>query len=171
MSKELIDVCIIFATYNYTYKIYSAIIGQHGTTIIEAMYHRLFEDPQIEALFNQANQKNGTQIHALAGAILAYTRNIDNPGVLASAIERISQKHVGYAIHPEHYPHVATALLGAIKQVLGDVATSEVLEAWGEAYWFIANLLKDREAVIGGDHDQKRWVDPLAAFCHFQAYS
>ncbi len=77
-----------------------------------------------------------------------YARNIDNPGVLASAIERISQKHVGYAIHPEHYPHVATALLGAIKQVLGDVATSEVLEAWGEAYWFIANLLKDREAVI-----------------------
>ncbi|WCF28378.1 NO-inducible flavohemoprotein [Xylella fastidiosa] len=124
------------------------LLAEHGTTIIEAMYHRLFEDPQIEALFNQANQKNGTQIHALAGAILAYARNIDNPGVLASAIERISQKHVGYAIHPEHYPHVATALLSAIKQVLGDVATSEVLEAWGEAYWFIANLLKDREAVI-----------------------
>ncbi len=47
------------------------LLAEHGTTIIEAMYHRLFEDPQIEALFNQANQKNGTQIHALAGAILA----------------------------------------------------------------------------------------------------
>ncbi|HHW4679220.1 MAG TPA: NO-inducible flavohemoprotein [Xylella sp.] len=141
-------------------------LTEHGTAIIEAMYRLLFENREIEALFNQANQKNGTQVHALAGAILAYARNIDNPRVLASAIERISQKHIGYAIHPEHYPYVVTALLSAIKQVLGDVATSEVLDAWGEAYWFIADILKEREAVIresimtnnGGWIDWRRFV-------------
>ncbi|AXI82512.1 NO-inducible flavohemoprotein [Xylella taiwanensis] len=136
-------------------------LAEHGTEIVAAMYRRLFEDQDIEALFNQKNQNNGTQIHALAAAILAYARNIDNLGVLGSAVERIAQKHVGYAIHPEHYPYVATALLSAIKEVLGDVATPEVLDAWGAAYWCIANLLKDREAVIreGITTQSGGWID------------
>src|SRR3546814_7144003 len=60
-------------------------------------------------------------------------------------VERIAQKHVGLQILPEHYPHVAEALLGAIKAVLGDAATDEILAAWGEAYWFLANILIARE--------------------------
>jgi nitric oxide dioxygenase len=52
---------------------------------------------------------------------------------------------VGLQILPEHYPHVAEALLGAIKAVLGDAATEEILAAWGEAYWFLANILIARE--------------------------
>jgi nitric oxide dioxygenase len=43
---------------------------------------------------------------------------------------------------------VAEALLGAIKNVLGDAATDEILEAWGEAYWFLADLLMAREASL-----------------------
>ena len=40
------------------------------------------------------------------------------------------------------YPHVAAALLPAIRDVLGqDVATDEVLAAWGEAYWIPADIL------------------------------
>jgi nitric oxide dioxygenase len=39
---------------------------------------------------------------------------------------------VGLNIVPEHYHHVAEALLGAIKDVLGDAATEEVL-AWTES--------------------------------------
>jgi nitric oxide dioxygenase len=68
--------------------------------------------------------------------------------VLASRVERIAQKHVGLHILPEHYHFVAEALLGAIKDVLGEAATEEVLEAWGEAYWFLADLLTAREANI-----------------------
>jgi nitric oxide dioxygenase len=49
---------------------------------------------------------------------------------------------------PEHYPHVGEALLGAIKAVLGDVATEEILAAWGEAYWFLANILIAREQLV-----------------------
>ena len=60
-------------------------------------------------------------------------------------MERIAQKHVGLQILPEHYPYVADALLGAIKEVLGQAATDEILAAWGEAYWFLANILIARE--------------------------
>lgn len=48
---------------------------------------------------------------------------------------------MGLQILPEHYPHVGEALFGAIKVVLGEAATDEILEAWGEAYWFLANIL------------------------------
>jgi nitric oxide dioxygenase len=52
---------------------------------------------------------------------------------------------------PAHYPHVATALLGAIEEVLGWAATPDVLAAWGDAYWFLADILKGREAAIRDD--------------------
>jgi nitric oxide dioxygenase len=124
-------------------------LAADGPAITRTMYRRLFERDDIRALFNQANQgDSGTQVHALAGAILAYAQNIDNLGALTSAVERIAQKHVGYHILPEHYPVVAEALLGAISEVLGEVATPAILGAWGEAYWFLAEILKGREARI-----------------------
>lgn len=124
-------------------------LAEHGTAITTVMYRRLFEDESIRALFNHSNQgAGGAQVHALAAAILGYAQNIDNLGALIPTVERIAQKHIGYHILPEHYPYVGKALLGAIKEVLGDAASDEVLTAWGEAYWFLADILKGREAVI-----------------------
>src|SRR5690606_21699358 len=118
-------------------------LAEHGPAITKAMYARLFQDEHIRALFNHANQgEGGAQLHALAGAIVAYALNIDNLEVLLPVVERIAQKHVGYDILPEHYPYVARALLGAIGEVLGDAATEEIVNAWGEAYWFLAEILK-----------------------------
>lgn len=130
-------------------------LAEYGTSITKAMYARLFKDDHIRSLFNHANQgEHGAQVHALAAAILAYAQNIDNLGALAPVVERIAYKHVGYHILPEHYPYVATALLGAIKEVLGEAATDEILEAWGEAYWFLANIFIAREKVLREEIEQ-----------------
>ncbi|MEO6947723.1 MAG: NO-inducible flavohemoprotein [Nitrobacter sp.] len=124
-------------------------LAAHGPAISKMMYRRLFEHEDIYALFNHSNQgDNGAQVHALAAAILAYAQNIENLSALVPVVERVAYKHVGYHILPEHYPFVADALLGAISEVLGDTATPEIIKAWGEAYWFLANVLKGREAVI-----------------------
>lgn len=124
----------------------------HGLEIVRVMYARMFENPMIRDLFNQSHHgETGSQPKALATAILAYGNNIDNLGALAPAVERIAQKHVGLQILPEHYPYVADALLGAIEEVLGDAATPEILAAWGEAYWFLANILIAREDHIYHD--------------------
>ncbi len=121
----------------------------HGLDIVREMYSRMFQTPEIRDLFNQSHHGDaGSQPRALTGAILAYANNIDNLGALAPAVERIAQKHVGLQILPEHYPYVGEALLGAIKAVLGDAATEEILAAWGEAYWFLANILIAREERI-----------------------
>ncbi|QRM33836.1 NO-inducible flavohemoprotein [Microvirga sp. VF16] len=124
-------------------------LAEHGTTITKLMYARLFRDEHIRALFNHANQGDGgAQVHALAAAILTYARNIEDLGALAPVVERVAHKHIGFHILPEHYPYVATALLGAIADMLGDAATDEIVNAWGEAYWFLAEILKSREAAI-----------------------
>ena len=124
----------------------------HGLDIVHEMYSRMFQNPEIRDLFNQSHHGDtGSQPRALTSAILAYAKNIENLGALAAAVERIAQKHVGLQIQPEHYPHVADALLGAIAHVLGDAATEEILNAWGEAYWFLANILITREAAIYED--------------------
>jgi nitric oxide dioxygenase len=121
----------------------------HGPAVTKEMYARLFEDDHIRALFNHANQgESSTQANALATAILGYAQNIEKLEALAPAVERIAQKHIGYNIYAAHYPSVANALLGAIKHVLGDAATPDVLSAWGEAYWFLAEILKAREKAI-----------------------
>jgi len=121
----------------------------HGLEIVREMYARMFQNPEIRDLFNQSHHgDSGSQPRALTGAILAYAANIDNLGALTAAVERIAQKHVGLQIMPDHYPHVASALLGAISHVLGEAATEDVLAAWGEAYWFLANILITREAAL-----------------------
>ncbi|RYF24074.1 MAG: NO-inducible flavohemoprotein [Oxalobacteraceae bacterium] len=124
-------------------------LAEHGKAITTAMYTRLFQDEHIRLLFNQSNQgESGAQVHALAAALLAYAQNIENLGALAPVVDRIAYKHVGYHILSEHYPFVGNALLGAIKEALGEAASDEVLAAWGEAYWFLADLLKAREVVL-----------------------
>lgn len=56
-------------------------------------------------------------------------------------------RHVQTGVKPEHYPHVAAALLPAIRDVLGeDVATDDVLAAWSEAYLVLADILVAAEA-------------------------
>jgi nitric oxide dioxygenase len=124
-------------------------LQEHGLAVTRRMYERMFQNEAIRDLFNQSHHgETGSQPKALAASILAYAQNIDNLGALAPAVERIAQKHVGLNILPEHYPYVAESLLGAIKDVLGDAATDEILAAWGEAYWFLAHVLIGRERAI-----------------------
>lgn len=122
------------------------VVAANVDRIVPCMYGRLFADPDMRALFNMSHQHgNSAQHKALAGALVAYATHIRTPEVLVGAIERIAQKHVGLQILPEHYPHVANALIGAVSEVLGDAATPAILDAWGEAYWFLANTLIERE--------------------------
>ena len=122
-------------------------LEKHGLAITTAMYARLFENEEIEAMFDRAAQTSGEQPKRLAAAILAYAKNIDKLQNLGPAVSRMVARHIETGVRPEHYPHVANALLPAIRDVLGeDIATDAVLAAWGEAYWMLADLLIAAEA-------------------------
>lgn len=125
-------------------------LQEHGLAITTRMYERLFVDPEMKALFDQAAFTSGEQPKRLAAAILAFAKNVDNLPALSGAVERICARHVETHIKPEHYPAVANALLPAIKDVLGDAVDDTVLDAWGQAYWFLADILKQRETQLYG---------------------
>lgn len=123
------------------------VIEKHGVEITTAMYKRLFQNDDVKAMFDAAAQESGEQPRRLAAAILAYARNIDKLENLGPAVTRMVQRHVECGVKAEHYPYVAEALLPAIRDVVGaDVATDEVLAAWGEAYWMLADILIGEEA-------------------------
>ncbi|MGN6357970.1 MAG: globin domain-containing protein [Novosphingobium sp.] len=121
-------------------------LREHGVAITTRMYQRLFVNEEVKALFDMAAQESGEQPKRLAGAILAYAENIDKLQNLTAPVERMVQRHVETGVKAEHYPYVAEALLPAIRDVLGEAATDEILDAWGQAYWFLADILIGKEA-------------------------
>ena len=102
----------------------------------------LSEYPEVRPLFNQANQASGDQPRALANGVLMYARHIDQLEQLGGLVNQIINKHVALQILPEHYPIVGACLLRAIEEVLGkEIATPEVIAAWGAAYQQLADIL------------------------------
>lgn len=128
-------------------------LQQHGLAITTRMYERLFTDPDVKAMFDQAAQESGEQPKRLAGAILAYAQNIDKLEALAAPVMSMAARHVATGVKAEHYPLVADALLPAIRDVLGEAATDEVLGAWGEAYWALADILIGKEDILYAEVD------------------
>ncbi|HET6536926.1 MAG TPA: globin domain-containing protein [Sphingopyxis sp.] len=120
----------------------------HGEAITTRMYERLFVNDDVRDMFDRAAQDSGEQPRRLAAAILGYAQNVDKLQNLTPVVERMVQRHIETGVRAEHYPLVADALLPAIRDILGDAATDEVLAAWGEAYWFLADILiaKEEEA-------------------------
>jgi nitric oxide dioxygenase len=130
-------------------KFTAPILEEHGETLTRHFYQRMFrENPEVAPFFNPAHQAGGTQQKALAAAICAYAANIDNLEVLGGAVELIAQKHASLQIKPEHYPIVGQNLLASIREVLGEGATDDVINAWAEAYGFLTTILTGREHQI-----------------------
>ncbi|WP_047549256.1 NO-inducible flavohemoprotein [Methylotenera sp. G11] len=137
------------------------VLRQHGLAITTLFYKNMFEaHPELMNLFNMGNQANGSQQQSLAAAVFAYAANIDNTEALKPVVERIVHKHVSVGIKPEHYPIVGHHLIGAIKGVLGDAATPELIEAWEEAYGLLADALITTEALLYKQNNQQpdEWI-------------
>lgn len=124
-------------------------LKENGVEITKTFYKIMFENnPEVKEMFNMDKQESGAQPKALAMTVLAAAQNIDNLEVLLPAVKKIGQIHVNTNVKPEHYPIVGKNLLLAIKEVLGDAATDEVLQAWAEAYEVIAKVFIDVEKEI-----------------------
>lgn len=123
------------------------VLREHGERITRTFYAAMFQaHPELKHVFNMGNQQSGAQQTALASALFAYAANIDNGSALAPVVDRIVHKHAAVGIKPSHYPIVGRHLLGAIRTVLADAATPELLAAWDEAYWLLAGELIAAEA-------------------------
>lgn len=117
------------------------VLEQHGLTITKCFYRNMFaEHPELLHVFNHANQHQERQQMALANAVLAAAKHIDQLSTIIPVVEQIAHKHRSLGVKKEHYPIVGHHLLGAIKEVLGEAATEDILQAWAEAYGIIADV-------------------------------
>ncbi|WP_340371619.1 NO-inducible flavohemoprotein [Peribacillus sp. FSL E2-0218] len=138
------------------------VLEVHGTTITTVFYKNLFEaHPELLNIFNHANQKKGRQQHALANTVLAAAKNIDQLESILPVVKQIAQKHRSLAVKPEHYPIVGEYLLAAIKEVLQEAATEEILQAWGDAYGIIAGVFTsiEKEMYDQASEQEGGWAD------------
>ncbi|MFH8344309.1 globin domain-containing protein [Streptomyces sp. NPDC018045] len=120
-------------------------VGAAIGEITPLFYDKLFAaHPELlRDLFNRGNQANGSQRQALAGSIATFaTHLVEHPDERPDAmLERIAHKHASLGVRADQYPVVREHLFAAIAEVLGDAVTEEVVAAWDEVYWLMANAL------------------------------
>lgn len=118
------------------------VLRESGVSLTTYFYARMLKNhPELNNVFNLDHQSSGRQPRALAAAVLAYADNIENPSVLAKAIEHITTKHVSLDIRPEQYAIVGDNLLHSISEVLDVPMESELIAAWKVAYLQLADIL------------------------------
>lgn len=125
------------------------VLREHGVALTSHFYKRMLShNPELMQVFNMGHQRAGFQQQALAGAVLAYAENIENLPALLGAVAHIANKHVSVGIRAEHYPIVGKHLIASIKEVLGDAAIPELIDAWTAAYMQLADVLIVAEKAI-----------------------
>ncbi|MCA9958768.1 MAG: hypothetical protein KC413_12975 [Anaerolineales bacterium] len=116
-------------------------VMQQGETVVALFYAHLFMlDPALRTLFPPDLSEHGRSF--LAALQLGVN------GLLASetmipAIKQIGYLHARHGIGPRHYHTFGQAWLWTLAQVLGDTFTEEVAEAWQEAFYLVAGLMKE----------------------------
>ena len=121
-------------------------LKKHGSKITSRMYEIMFsKHPEIKEQFDMSAQANGSQHARLATAVYSYASQIDNLPALKAMVEKIAHRHVQTHVLPEQYPIVGECLLQAMKDVLDQAATEEVIAAWTEAYQALSVVFINRE--------------------------
>ncbi len=136
------------------------VVKEKGKEITERMYEIAFnERPEYRRFFENTHMKSPEegrkQAAKLAASVYAYASHIDELEKLGNAVEQIAHAHVNTRLIPEQYPVIGECLLAAMKDILGDAATPEVMEAWTEAYNSLADIFITREKEIYRQQDKK----------------
>ncbi|OOF79081.1 NO-inducible flavohemoprotein [Rodentibacter caecimuris] len=132
-----------------------SVLKESGVALTSHFYQRMLSNnPHLKEVFNLGHQRSGAQARSLAGAVLAYAENIENPMVLAPAVELMAHKHVSLEIQAPDYAIVGENLLYSISEVLNIPMTDPLIEAWAAAYGQLADLLIATEKAIYDEHAQ-----------------
>lgn len=129
------------------------VLKESGVALTDYFYKRMLRNnPHLKEVFNMGHQRSGAQAKALAGAVLAYAENIDDPSVLAPVIELIVHKHVSLNIKAPDYNIVGENLLNSISEVLSVPMDNPLIAAWGAAYQDLADIFIAAEKKLYDEH-------------------
>jgi hemoglobin-like flavoprotein len=104
-------------------------------------YEQLFAlDPTVAHLFQDTDLV--VQEEKLLAMFAEILRALDRPVELVGELKALGVRHAGYGVKDGDYASVGSALLWLLAQVLGDEFTSELREAWSEAYLLSAGIMR-----------------------------
>lgn len=131
------------------------VLRENGVALTGYFYNRMLgNNPELKETFNMGHQRSGAQAQALAGAVLAYAENIEDPSVLLPVVELIAHKHVSLNIQAPDYNIVGENLLHSISEVLTISMEDPLIDAWAAAYGQLADLFTSTEKAIYEQHQQ-----------------
>lgn len=124
LSQKTVEVC----------KLSAPIIAKYSETITSKLYEKLYENyPKTKEMFGGTSEEQYKQFKS---AITLYTKNIDKIKTLDKSTSTMKS---------EYNTMIEISLLEAIKDVFGDAATGDLIEAWKEAYVLLGDIVISKE--------------------------
>jgi hemoglobin-like flavoprotein len=118
---------------------FAPVVSQ-GAEFTAKFYEQLLADyPEVKPLFATTHmEKQGVQLFQSLVFTVNHLRDLDT---LVNALKGLGTRHVKYGVLPQHYPMVGGALLKTFEAKLGSAWTSEVQQAWTDAYGVVAQVM------------------------------
>jgi nitric oxide dioxygenase len=103
-------------------------------------YRRLFEiAPGLRPLFKHDIEAQAAKLMEMLGFVLCL---LEMPVRLATELEALGARHVGYGVKDEHYAVVGRAMVDMLGEVLDARFTPEVRVAWLAFYTNISDAMR-----------------------------
>jgi hemoglobin-like flavoprotein len=122
-----------------------ALVVEREPEVTSRFYDVLFRKyPQAEPLFGRRTRAE--QERMLRDMLVAIVDHLEDAAWLKSQLAALGQKHAGYGVRPEMYDWVGASLLETLAAVTQDAWTSELEQAWTDAYGAVASLMQSATA-------------------------
>ena len=115
-------------------------VRERSSEFTGLFYATLFSDyPEVQQLFTNTDLRE--QGKKLFSSLVLVVDSLRRPEVLSAPLKGLGTKHVKYGVLPRHYPMVGNTLLKTFEACLEAEWTSEVKQAWLEAYDAVTQLM------------------------------
>ena len=123
-----------------------SLFKEHDVEIGKQTYENMFKShPELKKMFSNTSTIQGKK---LIDAILFYCVEADNYELFYERLDQIAHVHIKVGIKNEYYPLMKDAFIKAIKSVLKDQATDQVVHAWSYGFDSLSNELIHVENLV-----------------------
>ena len=113
-----------------------ALLPTEDRTPVDEFYRRLFElAPEVRPMFKLEMDLQAKKFADMLAWMIAH---LEQPDDLCKELRALGARHRDYGVAIDQYAPVGSALIWMFQHTLGDRFTSEMEEAWLEAYAFIS---------------------------------
>lgn len=113
-----------------------ALLPTEDRTPVDEFYRRLFElAPEVRPMFKLEMDLQAKKFADMLAWMIAH---LEQPDDLRKELRALGARHRDYGVEIDQYAPVGSSLIWMFQHALGDRFTSEMEEAWLEAYAFIS---------------------------------